>query len=154
MPTNDHEVFDKLTGDPETEFYLDFIAYAIFAHHKKHWVELFQTSHNGQRPTQQDIDQWISNITDVQYDDMREEAARLFDSAAHVYLEDEIESDKKAAVDQSILKEIKSFTSPLRHLGIALLMAILAPILLGGVIFLLGVFDSSFPIHITFPKGQ
>jgi hypothetical protein len=154
MPTNDREVFDKLTSDEETDVYIDFIAYAIFARHKREWIRHYEQSNNGKTPSQTDIDQWISNITDFQFSDMQEEAARLFDSAAREYLETEIESEKERAVSESILAEVKGFTSPLRHLGIALLMAILAPILLGGVIFLLGVFDSSFPLHITFPgKG-
>ena len=155
MPSNEREVFEHLTADPNTEIYLDFISYAIFAHHKKHWIELFERTHGGQAPTQQDIDQWISNITNVQFDDMRDEGATLFDAASREYLDDEIEAQKKVAVEQSIITEIKGFTSPWRHLGIALLMAILAPILLGGVIFFFSVFDSSFPFHLTFTgKGQ
>jgi hypothetical protein len=39
---------------------------------------------------------------------MRDEAARLFDAASRGYLSDEIEAEKRAAIDQSIVSEIKS----------------------------------------------
>ena len=151
MPANDREVFETITSTEDTEVYIGFIAYAIFAHHKREWTKLYEKDHNGQAATQQDIDQWISNITDLQFNEMKEEAARFFDSAARDYLKDEMEDEKKEAVNQSILSEVKGFTSPWRHLGIALLMAVLAPIILGGIIFFFGIFDSSFPIHIIWP---
>src|SRR5215471_18042505 len=132
MPATDYEVFELLISDTESEPQILFLAYATFANHKREWIKHYKQQHDNAAPSQSDIDQWISNITHLQFNDMKEEAARLFDSAARDYLSDEIEVGKKQAVDASVLAEVKSFTSPWRHLGIALLMAILAPILLGG----------------------
>jgi hypothetical protein len=154
MPANDREVFELFTSNTNTSTEIDFITYAIFAYHKREWVRLFETQHNNQAPTQQDIDGWISNITCLQFDDMRQEAERFFDAAARAYLSDEIEQEKKRAVETSILSEIKLHTSPWRHIGIALIFAIVAPIILGGVIYFLNVFDITLPIHFPVSKGQ
>jgi hypothetical protein len=81
---------------------------------------------------------------------MRSEAADFFRDSAEEHLREYIEDQKKRAVDGSILSEvqstmtqIRSFTSPWKHLGIALLMARVAPVLLGAVLFFLGIFDKS-----------
>lgn len=154
MATNDREVFELFIADESTPTEIDFLTYAIFAFHKREWIRLFEAQHNNQAPSQQDIDNWISNITPRQFDDMREEAERFFDAAARTYLEDEIQQEKRTAIDQSILSEIKHYTSPWRHVGIALIFAIVAPIILGGVIYFLNVFDVTFPIHFPVPKSQ
>jgi hypothetical protein len=94
---------------------------------------------------------------------MRYDAAQYFDSAAKEYLADHIEEQKGLAVKQSILTEItasnastlaeeKQFTSPWKHFGIALGMAIVAPVFLGGLIFLYTLFDSS--VHLTISKQE
>ncbi len=140
MPANDGEVFDFFTSSEDTEVQIDFIAYAIFAHHKKHWIDLYKEQHDGAMPSQDQINEWISNITNLQYEGMKEEAARFFDSFSRDYLKDEIETEKRTAIDTSILVEIKKFTSAWRHLGIALLMAIVAPFLLGGIIYFSGLY--------------
>jgi len=129
MPANDREVFELLISDRETSAEIDFLAYAIFANHKREWIRLYESQNKGQAPTQQEIDNWILNITSRQFDDMREEAERFFDIAAREYLDDEIQREKKRAVDESILSEIKRHTSPWRHIGIALIFAIVAPII-------------------------
>jgi hypothetical protein len=152
MPTNDREVFDKFTSDAETPAEIDFLTYAIFAFHKREWIQLFESQHNNQTPTQQEIENWIANITQRQYDDMREDAERFFDAASRIYLADEIEEQKSKA--ESILSEIKHYSSPWRHIGMALIFAIVAPIILGGVIYFLNVFDITLPIHFPVPRGS
>ncbi len=149
MPANDRQVFEKLTSEGGPESHLNFLAYALFAFHKSKWIELYKSTHNGQEPQQAEIDDWISNITDFQFNDMKLEAGRLFDVAARDYLEDEIQEEKEQAVSASILSEIKRFTSAWRHLGVALLMAIVAPVLLGGIVLLIGLYHGSFPIQFT-----
>lgn len=160
MPSNDIEVFEHLTADQDTAVEIDYFTYAIFAVNKKNWIELFKKNNN-RLPNQGEIDAWISQLTDYNFYQMRIEAADFFHNSAEEHLADYIEHQKKEAVETSILSEVqsvatrvKSFTSPLRHLGIALLMAILAPIVLGGIVFLLAVFDRSFPIRITIPALQ
>lgn len=82
-------------------------------------------------------------------DAFRGEAADYFDIASKEYLADYVEAEKKKAVDGSILSAVEKHISPTRDALIALCMAIMAPIVLGGVIFLIGIFDSNFPVHIT-----
>jgi hypothetical protein len=145
MPANDQEVFERFISDEDADTPINFIAYAIFAHHKREWANLYASRNNGQSPSQQDIDNWISNITDFHLNDMKEEAVRFFDTASRKYLSDEIEAAKQQAVNQSILAEVKQFTSPWRHIGIALLMAVVAPFLLGGIVYFYGLYHGSIP---------
>jgi len=65
---------------------------------------------------------------------MREDAARLFDKAARQYLADEIEQHKRNAVRDSILVEVKSAGAFWKQMAIALVTAILAPLIIGAMI--------------------
>ena len=149
MPNNDLEVFDHLTSNQETQLEIDYLTYALFAWKKKQWVEHFASQHNA-RPTQAQIDEWITALPASEYVIMRNDAARAFDDAAQAYLAEQIEEEKKTAVDNSILAEIKQFTSPWKHFGIAIVMAIVAPVFLGGLIFLYTLFDNS--VHLTISR--
>lgn len=162
MPANDLEVFDHLTSNEETPVEIDYLTYALFAWKKQQWVEHF-VKQNSQRPTQAQIDAWINQLPDSEYEDMRSEAVQYFDAAAKLYLADQTEEEKKKAISQSILAEIaasnsatlaeiKQFTSPWKHVGIALAMAVVAPLLLGGLIFLYTIFDNSF--HLTISRQE
>lgn len=150
MPANDLEVFDHLLSNKETPLEIDHLTYALFAWKKKNWVEHFEKQ-NKTRPTQAQIDAWISQLPNSEYEDMRSDAAQFFDAASREYLKEQIEEEKKSAVNKSILAEIKSYTSPLRHIGIALLMAVVAPLLLGGLFLL---YEHSEDIHLTLSKQQ
>jgi hypothetical protein len=149
MPNNDIEVFEYLISDKETALEIDYLTYAMFAFKKKQWVDHFEKIH-ARKPDQAQIDDWMSQLTEYDFWQMRNEAGDFFDLSAKDYLKDYIENEKQEAIDKSILDRVKSYTSAWKHFGVALLMAILAPIFLGGVIFLISIFDSSFPIHVTF----
>jgi hypothetical protein len=162
MPANDLEVFEHLISNKETPLEIDYLTYALFASKKKSWVEHFE-KHNGKRPAQAEIDGWISQLPDSEYESMRYDAAQYFEIASREYLADQIEEQKRQAVGQSILAEItaanasilaevKQFTSPWKHFGIALGMAIIAPVFLGGLIFLYTLFDSS--VHVNISKQE
>lgn len=142
MPNSDLEVFDHVISDAETSLEIDYLTYALFAWKKKEWVEHFAAKH-GNRPTQAEIDGWITQLPDSEYLIMRRDAAQYFADAARAFLADQIEEEKKKAVNESILAEVKQFTSPWKHFGIALAMAIIAPVFLGGLIYLYTLFDSS-----------
>ena len=150
MPNNDIEVFEYLRADQNTALEIDFLTYAMFAYRKGQWIAHFKQRNDNRAPTQAEIDGWISQLTEYDFDRMRGEAADFFHDSAEEHLREYIEDQKKRAVDGSILSEvqstmtqIRSFTSPWKHLGIALLMAIVAPVLLGAVLFFLGIFDKS-----------
>jgi hypothetical protein len=150
MPSNDIEAFEYVQSDGSTPLEIDLLTYAMFAHKKMKWIEHFEKQHNGEKPTQILIDEWISQLSDYDFGQMRDEAASFFDSSSKIYLAKYIEEQKKEAVGQSILSEVRRFSNPWRDFGIALLMAILAPILLGAGFFLASTFDRAVPVHITF----
>ncbi|MEJ0043109.1 MAG: hypothetical protein WDM81_13265 [Rhizomicrobium sp.] len=153
MPNSDIEVFDHLTSDDTTPEELDFLAYAIFAFKKKEWCDHFEKT-KGHKPTHDEIDEWISQLPDFEFDQIRSDAANFFHSAAEEHLREYIEAEKKRAVDESIMGAVKSATSWERHISIALGMAILAPIVLGGIVFLFTYFDHAFPVHVSFGSDQ
>jgi hypothetical protein len=76
---------------------------------------------------------------------MRNEAAGFFDTAAREYLEDEIEAAKRGVLDAEILKEVKAGGNFWRQIWIALVTAILAPLIIGGRIAAAIAYNDRFP---------
>lgn len=144
MPANDREVFEYLKADQETAVEIDFLTFAIFAHERQQWCELFEKQ-NGHQPSQAEIDQWISQITNWRFEQMREEAVRFFDIAARIYLEDEMEEAKTAVFQDTIIREVKAAGGFWRQLFLALMAAILAPLIIGGIIAVAIVYDKFYP---------
>ena len=104
------------------------------------------------------------NITEYDFTQMREVAARSFHESACTYLKPHIEQQRELAVNSSILEEVANhntaaivkigeFTNPWKHALIAFGMALIAPLVLGGIILLASVFDSKFPFKIV-PASQ
>lgn len=155
LPKSEGEVFDYFLAqsDSSSPTEIDSLAYVAFSYRKKHWRVHFK-QRTGRNPSQQEMDDWVSSLSPFEFGEMRKTALQNFRTAADAYMREILESHKTAAVKASILNEIKSFTSPWRHLPIALIMAIVAPILFGMLIFLASVFDSKFPIHIVFGSGH
>lgn len=156
MPKNDIEAFEYVLADKDTPLEIDYLTYAMFAYKKLQWIDHYKKNNDDNIPSQQEVDTWISQLSEYDFYQMRNEAADFFRLAARELLKDEIEEEKKTAVGESILGEVKSiksevesFTSPWKHLGIALLMAIIAPVFFGGLVFFWSLFDRSFPIHVT-----
>ena len=148
-PSTDCEAFEYLVQRKDCPSEVDYIAYAIFAHRRKSWCDHFETR-MGRRPSSQEIDNWIRELAPFEYREIRNAAATFFKRAAMEYMREDVELQKAAAVDASILNEVRSLGSPWRHLPIALIMALAAPIILGLIVFLIGMFDENFPIHIIF----
>jgi hypothetical protein len=144
MPANDREVWNYLRGDVETPTELDFISYSIYAFEKYDWVEQFEKD-TGHIPSQADIDQWISHITPNRFNSIRKAAAELFDIAARRYLADEIAEERQHAVDTSILDAVKSASAFWKQAALALITAILAPLIIGGMILAVGAYDHFYP---------
>jgi hypothetical protein len=144
MPGNDREVFEYLKADQQTAVEIDFLTFAIFAHERQQWCELFETN-NGRPPTQPEIDQWISQITDWRFGQMREEAIRFFDIAARAYLSDEVEAAKDEVLQNTIIREVKAAGGFWRQLALALVAAVLAPLIIGGFIAAAIVYDKFYP---------
>ncbi|WP_375459897.1 hypothetical protein [uncultured Enterovirga sp.] len=144
MPTSDQEVFEKLTGDEEIPDELAFITYALFAHERREWIRHYEQRH-GEPPSVADVESWIGNLTDSQFGQMRTQAAGFFDAAARSYLADEIEARERLALQDAIVREVKTAGAFWRQFAIALLTSILAPIIIGGVIAAALVYNDRFP---------
>lgn len=133
MINTDREVFEHIGENNETDLEIDFLTYAIYAYEKYQWMEL-RKEQTGDYPTEADAEVWISQITSFRFAGYREDAARLFDNAARAYMADEIEKTTQEAVRDSILNEVKAAGSWWRQTAIALVTAILAPLIIGSLI--------------------
>ena len=133
MPSNDREVFDKLTGDGATAGAEDFITYALFAHERREWVTHHTVTH-GRPPTASEVETWIGNITDYQFDQMRVRAASFFDIAARAYMAEEIEQARQDTLKSAVVREVKAAGNFWRQLFIATVTAIMAPVIIGLIV--------------------
>ncbi|MBU1315694.1 MAG: hypothetical protein KJ947_15805 [Alphaproteobacteria bacterium] len=144
MPRNDQETFAHLTAQPDTSYEINLLTYALFADEKSKWIEHFFNQH-GTSPSAEQTEQWISNITDQHFEHMRLKAARYFDAAARLYMREEMDEEKKNVLESSIIKEVKAAGSFWRQIGTAVLTAVLAPIIIGGVIAASLAYNDVFP---------
>lgn len=133
MPGNDREVFDlfRTTGTAALE--VRYLAFALFTYEKSEWADHF-AKRNGRPPAQADVDDWIANLSDHRFEDLRRQAVDLFDLAARDYLRDEMEAADERALGSAIVAQVRSAGTFWKQLGLALVTAIVAPILLGGII--------------------
>jgi hypothetical protein len=144
MPANDREVFEYLTANPDTPIEIDLLTFAIFAQEMREWHKLFEKQ-KSQPPSQVEIDAWVSQITDWRFDQMREEAVRFFDNAAREYLADEMEAAKNLVFQDTIIREVKAAGGLWRQLFLALIAAILAPLIIGSMIAVAINYDKFYP---------
>jgi hypothetical protein len=148
MPNNDIEVFEYFISAEDTASEIDFLAYALFAYKKREWITHFVDNHTKQ-PAQNEIDNWISNLSPHDLDAMRRDALAFFEESAAEYLHEHIEDQKRIAVNESILNEIKQYTNKWKDFAVAGMMAVLVPVMLGVVVFLFDTFDKKFPFHVV-----
>jgi hypothetical protein len=133
MPRSDREVFDHLTSDSTTEPHIDLLTYAQFAAEKKEWMLLFEKS-NDRPPSQAEIDAWIAGVTDYQFNRMRSAALDMFSESAESYLAQRIADEKEKLLTSTLVSQVKAATSFWKQFGLAVLTAILAPLILGLVL--------------------
>ncbi|NTH42734.1 hypothetical protein G6L20_32330 [Agrobacterium rhizogenes] len=150
MPKDDLETFAHLTAHQVTSYEINLLTYALFADEKAKWIEHFATQH-GSAPKTADIQNWISNITDQHFEHMRLKAARYFDVAAREYMRSEIEQGEKAILETTIIKEVKAAGSFWRQIGMAILTAVLAPIIIGGILAAFLAYNEVFPTFVKVP---
>ncbi|GAB6842201.1 hypothetical protein HNR00_003767 [Methylorubrum rhodinum] len=151
MPTNDREVFQHLTGDPNHSDVSNFLTYAQFAFDRREWFA-HRTREDGREPTEEMVAAWTMNHTPHSFEQLRLRAQSFFDYAARDYMQDEIEAARQEALQSGVLREVASATKAQelglkatleqvksagalwRQAAIALLTAILAPIIIGGIL--------------------
>ncbi|KQO49949.1 hypothetical protein [Methylobacterium sp. Leaf85] len=134
MPANDHEAFEQLVTKGTGHAALDLLAYATFAFDRSQWLQLRTNANGGTLPTPAEIDTWIADIPPHQFDQMRSRAASIFDVAAREYMAGDIAKAKLDALETTVIREVKAAGGFWRQSFIALGTAILAPIIIGGVI--------------------
>lgn len=144
MPKSDLEVFEYLSSDPQTSLHVDYLTYAIFTHDKHSWIAHFEAQH-GRLPTQEEIDTWISNITEQQFGRMMDAAVEFFDNAARAYLADELATEQEKTFQGTLVKTVTQGLSFKRQLGLSLLSSILSPIILGLILVSIVNYDRWFP---------
>lgn len=144
MPANDREVFQYLTSNPDTPIEIDLLTFAIFAQEMREWHKLIENQRQAP-PTQPEIDAWVSQITVWRFDQMREEAARFFDNAARAYLSEEIENLKKQVFQDTIIREVKAAGGFWRQLALAVIGAVLSPLIIGLIIASALLYDKWYP---------
>jgi hypothetical protein len=133
VPRSDREVFEYFRASTSAPIEGVLLTYALYAFEKFQWHAQFEHDH-GAPPSETDSERWIIDITPSRFANMREEAARVFDSSARKYLFNDIEAQKEEAVRTSILNEVRAASSFWRQLSTALITAILAPLIIGGMI--------------------
>ncbi|MGX7708864.1 hypothetical protein [Methylobacterium sp. Gmos1] len=92
------------------------------------------TATHGQPPTAGEVETWIGNITDYQFDQMRIRAASFFDVAARAYMADEIEQARQDTLKSAVVREVKAAGNFWRQLFIAMVTAIMAPVIIGLIV--------------------
>lgn len=158
MPTNDLEVFEELISDEGTQLEIDYLTYAIYAYRRMRWSDRFVETH-GNAPTQQDIDAWITSLSDHEFERMRDEAIDTFHAAAVRYMTEDLQKAKEQGSQESfaasaieIKDQMRSVITLVRNVGsirsqliAALVTAIATPIILGGTILFLKTYDQNMP---------
>jgi hypothetical protein len=151
MPINDLEVFDRFLAEDGTDIEIDYLAYAVFAFRKACWSDRWLEV-NGNPPNQQEIDTWITGLSEYDFSRMRDEAVDVFDIAARRYMREDIEQAREEGCKESYASTIVEVKSQIISVGrfrnqllIALMTAIMTPIILGGSIILLRAFEDYMP---------
>jgi hypothetical protein len=110
MPSNDREVFEYFSKKPDTSVAVDHLAYASYAFDKYEWMKRFEEL-QGKAPSESETNNWISHLPNSRLDEIHDDAYIFFEWSARKFMAEEVELEKKKAVDESILKEIERFTS-------------------------------------------
>lgn len=150
MPGSDHEVFQYLKSDPANSEAENNLTFALFAREKDEWIKHFTGQHQ-RPPSQGEIDGWTANISDYHFSQMRSQAASFFDVAARAYLTEEIETGKREVLESAIIARVQSAGAFHKQLSIALLTAVLAPIIIGSIIAAFLAYNKVFPTFVQVP---
>lgn len=125
MAASDREVFRHFVDNPDLPREVALIAYASYAAEKYDWITHVELR-EGEPPSGDRIDSWISDLPDSRLATLRDTALAAFDIAATAYMEPILETAKKEAVDSSILQEVKKATSFRSTFGPNLVIGVVA----------------------------
>jgi hypothetical protein len=170
LPDNPHDVYRLLVGPVEegkVDEIVGVIAFGLFWDELEEW-RLHRTRQGGAEPTGDDIDRHIQgDLPDRYFSELRAKALQLFGEGAVDFLSSQIEQERRDAVESSILSAVQarlaeanaSISSRLaqveatvargsswwRQFGMALLLSVIVPVVLGLTLVGIGAFDRLFP---------
>jgi hypothetical protein len=151
MPSNDREIWVSIVSGNTHPPELNYLTYAIYSFEKYEWYDQIEKV-KGKSPTPDEINEWISQITETRIKAWRESSARTFDLAARAYMKDYLVQERQTAINDRVIASVQSsldnFSVNLRgglaelrkassfrnQLLIGFVIAILSPIILGVVI--------------------
>lgn len=133
MPANDREVLRYLTASEDTAEAEDLLTFAMFAYERDEWIKHYAELH-GNEPNQAEIDSWTANISDYHFASLRQKAITFFDTAARDYLRDEMSLARQQAIEEEIVTRVRAASAWWRQFAIAVITAVLTPIILGAIL--------------------
>ena len=155
MPKNVTDVFHRLVGTDEDAIKQNvpgFVAYGLFWAELDAWIR-HQVKDGKPYPTPQEIDDHIAhNIPESHFIDIENNALELFVEVSLDILKETIDEKIREAVDQSVVHEVKAHQEGAlaefrksgnlwRQLGMALITAIVAPLILGAILVLINAYS-------------
>jgi hypothetical protein len=152
MPTNDRDVYEHLLAREDLPIPVSMLAFAFFAEEKRDWIEHFR-QRNGREPSQDEIDEWIANLPGNRFDKISAEAMSFFDMSARDYLRGEMDQMRKHLLQTEIVRQVRAASGWWRQLAIALMTAILAPLLIGAVIVFALAYGTALPSLVDLSAG-
>ncbi|WP_349371566.1 hypothetical protein [Salinarimonas sp.] len=152
MAANDRDVYEHLLAREDLPIPVSMLAFAFYAEEKRDWIEHFR-QRNGREPSQTEIEEWIVNLPENRFDKISAEAMSFFDLSARDYLRGEIEQMREHILHTEIVRQVRAVSGWWRQLAIALMTAILAPLLIGAVIVSALAYGTALPSLVDLSAG-
>jgi hypothetical protein len=148
VPNTIHDVFRNLVEVDEENTTRDvagIISYGLFWADLEAWIN-HRVSNGNPHPSAEEINQHIqNNLTANYFRDLESKSLQLFGEASLTFLEERIEAEKEEAVRKSlldsmqahnaaVLSEVSKGSNFYRQTFMALLTAIVAPLILGAIL--------------------
>lgn len=150
MPNSPLDVFERLVGnDDQGPDVARLISYGLFARDLSRWHKhrISIASVGDSAPTHEEINDHVrKDLSEEYFLELENKGLELFGRASLDFLEDYIEQQKVDAVSESILGEVRKAGGFGRQLLFALIAAILTPIILGGVVAGVLIWDRYSPV--------
>lgn len=102
-------IFEKLVRGPDD--LEGMVAFSLYTAQEHEWLEQHRARNNGQNPSTDALRTFIEAFTPAGLERLRGDARNTLTQFAVDFLEDNIEEERRKAVNQSILKEVKKHNS-------------------------------------------
>lgn len=152
MPSSDREMFKYFREQKDTSREIDHLAYASYAYAKYEWMDHLEKT-NGRPPSMEEENAWIQAIPHSRLEEFTDLAFDFFDFAARKYLVDEIEKERKEAVEASIMGRIEEITSFRSTFFPNLVVGLSASLIFSVLVIVMGVIYAHDPSPISLYKA-